>query len=153
MPFRLRVFAVLFLAAQMVSCGPDENPTECQDHSKDNLTGELAQDIIGVWANCLEYVDTVGPICVFEPGGVLKLVYGIPSKERRDASPDLYEKTGVVETYTYTVEADLGSSEHQVSTSYEGFAWTVTSISKDALFVQGASTPWRHQTCSGYGFD
>lgn len=153
MPFKRRAFTALLTCIFTTSCGLRENPTECYDHPKAKITGQLEQDILGVWVGCLVYTDTVGPICVFEPNGVLKLVYGIPSKENREAAPDLYETTGVIKTHSYVIEGDLASGNNRVSSPDGGFEWTITDINKHALSVENGFVEWRHQECAGYGFD
>jgi hypothetical protein len=154
MPFRLRVFAVLFLTAQLVSCGPDENVTQCQNYSKTDLTGRIEDDILGTWQGCVQTIDTAAPICVFEPDGVFKVIYKRVSEESLERAPDFYEVGhGRVDTYTYIVEGDLISGRNRVYSPDLDLSWKIQAIHQDSLVLFDPDGAWRRLSCSGYGFD
>lgn len=138
-------------------CGPfaGKSPTECESATNASLTGNIGDDIIGTWSGCLVNIDVQAPLCVFEPGGLLRLVYPVPSRKSYEEDPYFFEGAGHVVEQTYLIK------NNQIVVVETGDTYLVESIASDRVTLAGdvrdyggpALKTWSRRSCNGFGFE
>lgn len=148
------LLVILLCPFFFTGCGlfGDDNETVCEPTRQSNLTGDISKDIIGTWDNCRQTIDSMKPLCVFEPDGILRLVYAIPSKELSESDPAYYQEAGTQVMYTYQIK-----SNKVIISDGRDVDVIVNSITESTLINSAGSDvygrTWERTSCEGYGFD